>query len=201
MEKTKSNFKNKVSFKTRKLAISLKRNFYIVPLLIVLVTACQFLCELFILSPMYNRIYTDLTPWGSFNCIFVFLISLFCILYCVAYLNYAIKSYGSKRPVYMLIIYYVLWALNLLMIVLIFISDEKQIAQELANYNSATDQSSKDIYLEYYRMGLKTETALIWQLILSGISFVVVTIAPFIQKALKKISFKKINEDGQEEIN
>ena len=35
------------------------------------------------------------------------------ILACVAYLNYALVSYGSKRPVYMLIVYFVMWAIQL----------------------------------------------------------------------------------------
>lgn len=197
----KTSFKNKVAFKARKAAISLKRNFYVVPLILVLITALQFLCVLFILSPMFYRVSQALTPWGAFNCVFVFLITLFCILYSVSYLNYAMKKYGSKRPIHMLIIYYVLWALNIVMLILIYISNNAEIADELAILNSNVAESEKIIAKQYYELGLQSKSAILWQLILAGVSFVVVSIAPLIQARLKKVSFKKINEDGQEEAN
>lgn len=199
MEKT--SFKNKLAFKGRKIAISLKRNFYIVPLIVVLITAAQFLCILYILSPMYARVSTTLTPWGSFNCIFLFLITLFCILYSIAYLNYAMKKYGKKRPIHMLIIYYVLAIINVVLLVLIFVSNEKNIADEYNNMINGSDASAREIAKEYYEMGLKSESALIWQFILAGVSLVIVSVAPLIQSILSKIKFKKISEDGKEETN
>src|SRR5574344_1567260 len=108
----KKSFGEKIKFSFRKMAVSLKRNFYIVPLILVLATCVQFLCALYILSPMFARIPTK---FGSFNCLFFFVITLLSILYCVAYMNYALKKYGKKRPIYMLILYIVMWLVNIVL--------------------------------------------------------------------------------------
>ena len=98
-------FMDKLKFSIRKLVISIKRNYYIIPLLIVLAGCVQFLCGLYVLSNNMDRV---AQYHGKFSCMFVFIIALLAILSAVAYLNYALVKYGQKRPTHMLILYLLL---------------------------------------------------------------------------------------------
>ena len=95
-EATANSFKAKMLFKGRKILISLKRNYYIIPLIFTLICAAYFLCTLYILSPVFFRIQSA-TSYSEFNSLFIFLVSLAVILYSIAYLNYAIKKYGKIK--------------------------------------------------------------------------------------------------------
>jgi len=192
----KKSFGEKIKFSFRKMAISLKRNFYVVPLALVLVTCMQFLCSLYILSPMFARIPTK---FGSFNCLFLFVITLLSILYCVAYMNYALKKYGKKRPLFMLILYFVMWAINIVLLFMIFNANNLDLAEEIAAYDSATTESEKVIYAQYVTLGQQSRTCLLAQIILAFISFASVALAPLIQHFLKKITFKPIDTNYEKE--
>ena len=84
-EATANSFKAKMLFKGRKILISLKRNYFIIPLIFTLICAAYFLCTLYILSPVFFRIQSA-TSYSKFNSLFIFLVSLAVILYSIALL-------------------------------------------------------------------------------------------------------------------
>ncbi len=202
-------------FWLRKKAIALKRNYYTVPLIFVFVCCLQFLCSLFIFSPAFSRLDVNFSSVDSanavanampeflknifsalwpYNCIFLFLITLFTILYSVAYLQYSLNKYGEKRPVHMLIIFFVLWAINILLLLFVYKANSINLYDErLAEIAKPNDLVIKQ-YIQYAE---QTEALLLTQIILSVITGVVVATAPFVQKALKKLSFNevKLNEE------
>lgn len=205
-------FMSKFKFKVRKSIISLKRNYYVVPLFFVIVSCFQFLCSLFVFSPTFNISLADINSFDSSNAvvnslppflksfiasilpyssIFLFLITLFSILYCVAYLNYALKKYGEKRPVHMLIIFFVLWAINIVLLLIIMKVNQMNLADEYIRYNKTKTDTIKNNIINCS----KTNTLLVIHLILSLISGVIVITAPLVQKSLKKISFKPIENE------
>ncbi len=207
---------SKFKLKLRKVAISLKRNYYVIPLMFVFISCLQFLCSLFVLSPAFSRLdvnFSSVNPENSivlgmsdgmkslfgalwpYNCIFLFLITLFTILYCVAYLQYAMKKFGKKRPLHMLIIFFVLWAINILLLLFIYESNSINLVDEsLALAKDPTSEIIKN-YLSYAE---QSKTLLLVHIILSIITGVMVATAPLVQKALKKITFKPIEEKNDE---
>ena len=203
-------------FWIRKKAIALKRNYYTVPLIFVFVCCLQFLCSLFIFSPAFSRLDVNFSSVNSanvvanglpdflkgifnalwpYNCIFLFLITLFTILYSVAYLQYSLNKYGEKRPVHMLIIFFVLWAINILLLLFVYKSNQINLYDE---YLAQLEKPSDLIIQQYITYAQQTEALLLTHIILSVITGVVVATAPFVQKALKKLSFNevKLNEDS-----
>ncbi len=200
----------------RKKAIALKRNYYTVPLIFVFICCLQFLCSLFIFSPAFSRLDVNFSSVNSanaianampeflknifatfwpYNCIFLFIITLFTILYSVAYLQYSLNKYGEKRPVHMLIIFFVLWAINIVLLLFVYKANSINLYDEqLAEIAKPTDLVIKQ-YIQYAQ---QTKVLLMTHIILSLITGVVVATAPFVQKALKKISFNevKLNEDS-----
>jgi hypothetical protein len=204
-------------FKLRKRAIALKRNYYTVPLIFVLASCLQFLMSLFIFSSAFYRlpvsfssidplnqyvnampdflknIYTVLWPY---NCIFLFVITLFTILYSVAYLQYSMQKYGEKRPVYMLIIFFVLWAINIILVLFIYQSNKINYWDDF--YKLTLDPNNVTL-ASYVVKEKQTKTLLMVHLILSIITGVVVATAPLVQKQLKKITFKPLEENEQKE--
>ena len=184
-------FKEKTAFFFRKLVISLKRNYYIIPLLFVGVCCIQFMCRLNVTSATFNRVDKS---FGEYSCLFVFVISLLTILGCVAYLNYALVSYGGKRPVFMLIVYFVMWAIIVSLLIMLINSNNLNTADEWLKYceKGPNDPSSKE-NLTYYNLGVRTHSVLISHLVLEIITLVMVVTAPFIQAKLKQIKFKKVD--------
>ena len=202
-------------FWIRKKAIALKRNYYTVPLIFVFVCCLQFLCSLFIFSPAFSRLDVNFSSVNSanvivnampeflknifsvfwpYNCIFLFLITLFTILYSVAYLQYSLNKYGEKRPVHMLIIFFVLWAINILLLLFVYKANNINLWDEITAL--AADPNS-EVLKKYVGYAQQTQVLLMTHIILSVITGVVVATAPFVQKALKKISFNevKLNEE------
>ena len=187
---TNRSIKEKLLFSGRKFLISIKRNYYIIPLIYVFITCFQFMCSLYILSPNFNRI-----NYGEFNCMFVFIIALFSILSSVAYLNYALKKFGQKRPLHMLIIYFVMEAVIIVLLFKIFEANNVNIAEELANYNEAVankDEAAKIIALQYYEYGVNSYKQLMAQFVLLFTSLALVITAPLVQAGLNKLKFKRI---------
>ena len=189
----KSSFKEKLSFSFRKFIISLKRNYYVIPLALVFICCIQFMCSLHVLSPVFDRIPQ---AYGQYNCLFIFVISLFTILFSVAYLNYALVKYGQKRPVFMLIIYLVMWAITMYLLFTVLKANSLNLAEEYRDYNAATSESKKNEYLKYIVLGEKTASLLITQIVLEFISVVGVLTAPIVQNAFKKITFKPIENNS-----
>lgn len=185
-------FKDKVAFFFRKIAISLKRNYYIIPLIFIAICCLQFMCRLNITSENFNRVDK---AFGEYSCLFIFVISLLSILACVAYLNYALISYGGKRPLFMLIIYYVMWAIIIALMIMLINANNLNIADEWKKYNEkvVNDPINAKENLHYYNLGNQTNKILIVHLVLEIVAFVVVTTAPLVQAALKKLKFKKVD--------
>ena len=186
----KKSFKEKLLFSGRKLLISIKRNYYIIPLIVVFIACAQFMCSLYVLSPNFNRI-----SYGEYNCMFLFIIALFSILSSVAYLNYALKKFGQKRPLHMLIIYFIMVAVMLVLLFNISESNLVNIYDELKNYNEAVknnDEAAKIGALKYYTLGMQSRAQLNAQIALLFTSLGLVITAPFVQAALNKLKFKRI---------
>ncbi|MGM9858748.1 MAG: hypothetical protein ACI311_05845 [Bacilli bacterium] len=192
---TKKSFKDWLSFRCRKFVISLKRNYYVIPLIFVFLCCVQFLCCLYVFSPVFDRIPQK---FGEYNCLFVFVISLLTILYSVAYLNYALIKYGQKRPIFMLILYFVMWAVVIVLLFVIFKANSLNLAEEYADYEAATSESKKNEYLTYINLGTQCQNMLLTNIVFEFISVVLVITAPFVQKAFRKIRFKPIDEYGKE---
>lgn len=189
----KKTLKDKTAFFFRKLAISLKRNYYIIPLVLVAVCCIQFMCSLHVLSPSFSRVSKE---FGAYSCLFIFIVSLLTILGCVAYLNYALVAYGSKRPIYMLIIYYVMWIAIIALLFMLINSNNLNIADEQIKLNEAiqsNNQSQIDVYKKFIDLGNQSNKILITQLILQFVTVVLVSTAPLIQGKLKQIKFKKVD--------
>lgn len=183
-------FKEKLLFSGRKLLISIKRNYYIIPLIFVFISCAQFMCSLYILSPNFNRI-----SYGEFNCMFVFVIALFSILSSVAYLNYALKKFGQKRPLHMLIIYLVMVAVMIFLLFKISNANLVNIYDELEKYNQAVadkDEATKAQALYFYNLGIQSRGQLLTQIVLLFSSLGLVLTAPLVQAALNKLKFKRI---------
>lgn len=196
----------KFKFQIRKMVISLKRNYYVIPMIMVFAACIQFMCSLYIMSPAFARISGDAAKgngYASYTALFTFIVSLLTILDSVAYLNYALKKYGEKRPIYMEIIYLVMVVINFVLLSLIFMANEGNIVEELAVVNSstATDAAKKtsQMYLDY---GYQCRGILLGQFIISGLATVLVITAPFVQNVLRKIKFqsiKLVGEKGEED--
>ncbi|MBQ4060920.1 MAG: hypothetical protein IJD46_02715 [Bacilli bacterium] len=189
----KKTLKDKTAFFFRKLAISLKRNYYIIPLVLVAVCCIQFMCSLHVLSPSFSRVSKE---FGAYSCLFIFIVSLLTILGCVAYLNYALVAYGSKRPIYMLIIYYVMWIAIIALLFMLINSNNLNLADEQIKLNEAiqsNNQSQIDVYKKFIDLGNQSNKILITQLILQFVTVVLVSTAPLVQGKLKQIKFKKVD--------
>ncbi len=181
--------KDKFLFGLRKIAISIKRNYYVIPLILVVVCAIQIMCSLYIISTALTRV--DSEKMAS---LLAFVVCLFTTLSCVAYLNYAMVKYGQKRPIHMLIIYYVLTAISLTVCILIFIFNYNQLLSEIASLNASTPGTAEySKYLEFVTSEQKTHGIFLTQIILEVISLIVVSTAPIVQNRLKKIKFKKVD--------
>ncbi len=204
-------------FKLRKRAIALKRNYYTVPLIFVFASCLQFLMSLFVFSPAFARLNAEFSNVNSlndvvnsmspflksifnnlwpYNCIFLFIITLFTILYSVAYLQYSMQKYGEKRPVYMLVIFFVLWGINLLLLGFVYEANYINLADELIALQAKPTDLIIQAYVNYAR---QTRTLLMVHIILSLVTGVVVATAPIVQKQLRKITFKPLEENEQKE--
>ena len=187
----KKTFKEKLLFAGRKLVISIKRNYYIIPLIMVAVCCFQFMCSLYIISPVFARV-TNADGTSGFTSMYVFIITLLTTLATVAYLNYALVKYGKKRPVLMLILYALMTAISVVLLVIIMIANLGRVNGDIAAYNVAAIKDPR--LFEKIQAGLKTNNILITQLVLQAISIILVLTATLVQAALNKIKFKRIEQ-------
>ncbi len=193
-------FSEKLKFSLRKLAISLKRNYFIIPMIFIGVTIFVIMCSLSTVSSVItryagNRDYA-LAPYSA---IFEFCVCLLTILGGVAYINYAFVGYGKKRPLYMMIIFLVLFGGSVVLLFLIYNGITPSYQGDIITYNNAVAENNQSVIAEYTTLladGSKTFILLTWHIVLCLISIALVISAPFIQAALKKIKFKNISSSG-----
>lgn len=185
----KKTFKEKLLFAGRKLAISIKRNYYIIPLIMVAVCCFQFMCSLYIISPVFKRI-TNADGTSGFTSMYIFVITLLTTLATVAYLNYALVKYGKKRPVLMVLLYGFMTAISVTLLVIVMIANLERVNGDIASYYETYDKA----FLPNIEAGRKTNTILLVQIVLQAISIILVLTAPLVQAALNKIKFKRIEQ-------
>ena len=157
----------------------------------VAVCCFQFMCSLYIISPVFARV-TNADGTSGFTSMYVFIITLLTTLATVAYLNYALVKYGKKRPVLMLILYALMTAISVVLLVIIMIANLGRVNGDIAAYNVAAIKDPR--LFEKIQAGLKTNNILITQLVLQAISIILVLTAPLVQAALNKIKFKRIEQ-------
>lgn len=193
-------FSEKLKFSLRKLAISLKRNYFIIPMIFIGVTIFVIMCSLSTVSSVITR-YAGNTDYAlaPYSAIFEFCVCLLTILGGVAYINYAFVGYGKKRPLYMMIIFLVLFVGSVVLLFLIYNGITPSYQGDIVTYNNAVAENNQSVIAEYTTLladGSKTFTLLTWHIVLCLISIALVISAPFIQAALKKIKFKNISSSG-----
>ncbi len=195
-------FLNWFKFQVRKTLISLKRNYYVIPLIFVAICCIQFMCSLYILSPGFARISnTGVDDINSYASAFTFVVSLLTILSTVAYINFALKKYGEKRPIIMVAIYTIMVAINLVLLFLILRANNQSVMQD---YNKMMDPSTDDaarlICEKYVVLGRQCSNIVIAQIVLEIVSLVLVHTAPLVQAQLKKLKFKSIHMVGEKDL-
>lgn len=193
-------FSEKLKFSLRKLAISLKRNYFVIPMIFIGITIFVIMCSLSTVSSVITR-YAGNTDYAlaPYSAIFEFCVCLLTILGGVAYINYAFVGYGKKRPLYMMIIFLVLFVGSVVLLFLIYNGITPSYQGDIVTYNNAVAEKSDSVineYAGYLANGSKTFTLLTWHIVLCLISIALVISAPFIQAALKKIKFKNISSSG-----
>ena len=193
-------FSEKLKFSLRKLAISLKRNYFIIPMIFIGITIFVIMCSLSTVSSVITR-YAGNTDYAlaPYSAIFEFCVCLLTILGGVAYINYAFVGYGKKRPLYMMIIFLVLFGGSVVLLFLIYNGITPSYQGDIVTYNNAVAANDQSVIAEYTTLlanGSKTFTLLTWHIVLCLISIALVISAPFIQAALKKIKFKNISSSG-----
>ena len=75
----------------------------------------------------------------------------------------------------------------------------KKAERILCNISSEKkDEALKASSLQFYNLGVKTNVQLIIQIVLTFISLALVITAPFVQAALSKIKFKKVENKNEQ---
>ena len=96
----------------------------------------------------------------------------------------------------MLIVYYIMWAIIVVLLFMLINANNLNLADENKNLQIAIDTqnfSQIDVINGFIDLGNQTKQILLVQLILQFVSVVVVTTAPLVQSALKKLKFKKVD--------
>lgn len=217
MEEKKSIFTH-ILGELRKKAIGLKRNFYVIPMIFIIIVFCQFMFKLYVISPAATYIYANindliLNPTNypgidinqyRFECsvvnyysLFVFLITLFSILYSVSFIFFMQNKDEKIKKWFFFGLYFFVTACVITLE--IFLVKETNLAANLTKFNieklaAAGDSIAK--YEETLALELKTSGNLLANIILNGISMVIVAISPLLQELCKKIKFKRISTNG-----
>lgn len=194
-------FSEKLKFSLRKLAISLKRNYFIIPMIVIGVTILVIMCSLYTESSVITRAAGNKeSAIAPYSAIFEFGACLLTILGGVAYINYAFTGYGKKRPVYMMIIFLVLFAASVALLFLIYFGIKPSIDDDIVKYNQyvadGSDLAKINEYSAFVKDGTNTLSLIMSHIVLCLISIVLVITAPFVQAGLKNIKFKSISSVG-----
>lgn len=173
----------------RKRIASLKRNFYNVPFIMICVCSFFFLGSLFILIKSVGRIEYNPTA------IFLFIAVLASILTIVASVSYVKKVYGQKRPLKMLIAYYIMVVVCLAFTITVFYFNEKQVASEIAKRDALEPLPGGGMpadwytYQTYINYGVCSRVLMIIFFVLEFIANGLLLTAPLFEKKLKSINF------------
>ncbi len=189
-------FSEKLKFSLRKLAISLKRNYFIIPMLFIGITILVIMCSLATVSSIIVRAAGS----NAYTAIYEFCVCLLTILAGVAYINYAFVSYGKKRPLYMMIIFLVLFAGATVLLFMIYNGIKPSVINDINSYNAAVESGVESEIAEYQKYaidGQSTLTLIICHIVLCIVSMVLVITAPFIQNCLKKVKFSAISKEDE----
>ena len=183
--------KLKVNNFARKRLASLKRNFYTLPFVLVCASCFFFLGSLFILIKSVGRIEYEPTA------IFLFIAVLASILSIVAVVNYVKKVYGQKRPLKMLIAYYIIIAICLAFTITVFIFNEQQVSREYIARDASVLESGEKLaqwYIcqTYINYGICSRVLLIIFFTLEFITNGLLISSPLIEKKLKSINFDEL---------
>lgn len=185
-------FKSKFNTFLRKRGASLKRNFYTLPFVFVCFTCFFFLCTLFILIKSVGRI--EYRPTS----IFLFIAVLLSILSIVAIVNYTKKVYGQKRPLKMLIIYYVIIVMCIAFVAAVFYFNEKQILIESSKRDALEPLPTGDhpaewyVYQTFVNYGICSRVLMIIFFVLEFITNGLLITSPLFEKKLKSINFDSL---------
>ncbi len=179
----------------RKKAISLKRNFYTVPFIFIVIALVFYSCTLYVHSDVAGRVPISATPnypgdvgfmYGLklMNGLFIFLTMLCAILGAVAYLKYM----GKIKNYFMLGIYYIMTVAQIVFEILFYIGVNDRLV-----YERTLDKTEESV-VKYIAMEQNSLFLIIFHIVLLVLCLIIVTVAPFIQKKLKNIKFSKISE-------
>lgn len=186
--------RNPFLMKLRKIAISLKRNFYIIPMLFVASCMVQMTCSLYIYSPLTPRISSS--QWNAF---FIFLLTLFSIISCVNYLFYIQKVKDENKMVSLifLILFYILIISQVAVEIPLMLEAHANIAVEQAAYEKELLENGANIdtVSKYLQLSKDAFSRYLTHLIMLGFTSLLVALSPWIQSILKKVRFKKISYD------
>jgi len=180
-----------------KRVLSLKRNYYTLPFVIICIACFFYLCCMFIINKSVAR--CD----HKYTAIYLFVSVLTCILGVVAIINYTKKVYGQKRPLKMLIIYFVIFAICLAFTIMVFYFNEKQILSEIGKRNKAYKADGTKLiewytFQTYINYGKCTRGLLIVFLVLEVIANGLLIAGPKLEQELAKIHFDNINNNDQQ---
>lgn len=182
----------KINNFTRKRIASLKRNFYTLPFVFVCASCFFLLGSLFILIKSVGRI--EYRP----TAIFLFISVLASILTIVAIVSYVKKVYGQKRPLKMLIAYYIMIVICIAFLVAVFVFNEKQITIETIARDSYINPETGDKRAEWYvcqtfiNYGICSRILMIIFFTLEAITNGLLIASPAIEKKLKTINFDEL---------
>lgn len=176
----------------RKEFISLKRNFYVIPLIFITLTMIIFTCNLHVSSPTFSRVEGN---YGTdFNCLFIFIVTLMSIMSFVSYFYYM-----NSKKLFMLIIFFATMLIQLGFVIFLITQLNAFIIVERAKLETETLPAQIEIINRYINLELKTRSLFIAHCIFNVISCLIAAVAPFIQKVLKKVKIKRL--DTQNEAN
>jgi len=186
----------------RKRVLSLKRNYYTLPFTIVCISVFFFLCCLFILNKSVGRCDYKLTA------VYLFIAVLASILSIVALINYTKKVYGQKRPLKMLIIYYVIIVICITFTIMVFVYNEIQIGREIVKRDAVPSIiiEGKEVkpqewytYQTYINYGKCSRALLIVFFVFEIIANGLLIAGPKLEKELAKVHFDNLtnNEEKQ----
>lgn len=182
-------FKSKFKTFRRKRLASLKRNFYTLPFAMICICCFFFLASLFILIKSVGRM--DYKP----TAIFLFIAVLASILTIVASVSYVKKVYGQKRPLKMLIAYYIMIVVCLVFTITVFCFNEQQIVTETLKRDALVPLPGGGMPADWYTFqtyinyGVCSRTLMIIFFILEAIANGLLLAAPLFEKKLKSINF------------
>lgn len=182
----------------RKRMLSLKRNYYTLPFVIICIACFFYLCCMFIINKSVGR--CD----HKFTAIYLFVSVLTSILSIVAIVSYTKKVYGQKRPRKMLIIYFVILAICIAFTICVFVFNEFQITTEIKKRDALPIKPDGTKLIEWYtyqtyiNYGKCTRGLLIVFLVLEIIANGLLIAGPKLEKELAKVHFDNINNNEKQ---